>query len=73
MKAKEYMNNNINDPYHVFVCAKRNYVNSWTTTTLENAKKSIQLFFKETKLPRDKAIIKDSDWNTLEEIKNETK
>jgi len=70
MKAKKYMHNSPGDNFKVFVIAKKNFTNQWTTTTLENARKSIKLFFKECKYPRNSAIIKDKNNKLLEEIIN---
>lgn len=67
-RAEKYMHNSIGDPYFVFIMAKKNYVNQWSTTTLDNARKSIKLFFEQEKLLRTKAVIKDKQFNFVEEI-----
>ena len=70
MEAKDYMINDSKDKFKVFVIANKNYVNQWSTTSLENARESIRLFFKESSLPRSKAIIKDESFKDIEWIEN---
>jgi hypothetical protein len=69
-KSQDYMNNSFGDPYQVFVMANKNYVNQWTTVSLEDARKSIKLFFKETILPRNKAVIKNKNGKVIEVVEN---
>jgi hypothetical protein len=69
--ARELMTNDETDQFYVWIYAKKNQVNGWSTRTLEDARESARLFFQESEHYRSRAVVMNKLTDSvLEEIAN---